>query len=169
MRAELKIAGRMLAEIRSDLKRPHTFAHERVGFLTAGIVAPPSGGLLLLSREYAPVDDEDYLDEPGVGAMIGSDGMRKGLQMAYRARSALLHVHTHGGRGIPRFSGIDIRESRKFVPSFFNAIPQSPHGAVVLSNDSASGLLWLGPDRSPIAVTGFVRVGVPLQRFGGLQ
>jgi hypothetical protein len=31
---------------------------------------------------------------------------------------------------------------REFVPGFFNACRSRPHGAVVLSHDSAAGAIW---------------------------
>src|SRR5262245_17150916 len=56
---------------------------------------------------------------------------------------ALLHVHTHGGRGIPGFSGVDVRENAKFVPDFLEVAPQCVHGAIVLSDNAAYGhLAW---------------------------
>lgn len=166
MKAELRISGKLLDEIRADLRRFHAFAHERVGFLTCGI-SPLGGKLQLLAREYRPVEDDDYLRDPSVGAMVGPDGMRKALQMAYRHKSALFHLHTHGGNGVPGFSGIDLRESAKFVPSFFNVIPTVPHGAIVLSNNSARGLLWLDQTQGPVQISGYCRVGIPTARFGG--
>jgi hypothetical protein len=36
MKVALKITGSLLDLVRRDLARPHFFAHERVGFLTAG-------------------------------------------------------------------------------------------------------------------------------------
>ena len=167
MRAEIKITGSLLAQIHADLARHHAFAHERVGFLTCGIVGNAWSGLTLLTREYRAVADADYIQDPSVGAMIGADAMRKALQLAYAAKSALFHIHSHGGHGIPQFSSVDIRESQKFVPSFFNVVPQMPHGAIVLSGNSARGLKWLAPDRAPITVTGFKSIGSPLRQFGG--
>lgn len=165
MKAELRISGKLLDGIRADLRRLHPIAHERVGFLTCGI-SPLDRELQLFAREYRPVEDGDYLQDPTVGAMVGPDGMRKALQMAYGRKSALFHLHTHGGKGVPGFSGIDLRESARFVPSFFNVIPTMPHGVIVLSNDSARGLLWLGQSQRPIEVSGFCRVGIPTARFG---
>jgi len=166
MKACLKIDGTLLDSIRDDLRRPHAFAHERVGFVTAGIIALATGDLTLFARDYRPVADNDYLRDANVGAMIGPDAMRKGLQFAYGARSALLHIHNHGGRGAPDFSGIDLSESRKFVPSFFNVVPHMPHGIMVLSDTSARGLLWFDPKMAAVPVLDFVRVGAPYARFG---
>lgn len=166
MSIEIKATGRMLAEIHADLARPHPFAHERVGFLTCGIV-DDRGSLLLLARDYRPVEDDDYLRDPNVGAMIGPNAMRKALQFAYAARSALIHVHSHGGHGVPGFSSVDLRENQKFIPSFFNLLPQMPHGAVVLSGDSACGQLWLNANRAPIPISKFRSLGAPMRKFGG--
>ena len=38
-----KITTALLTAIRSDLQRPHPFAHERVGFISAGLSAFNSG------------------------------------------------------------------------------------------------------------------------------
>src|SRR3546814_16946689 len=69
--------------------------------------------------------------------MIGPDAMRKGLQFAYMSRSALVHLHTHGGTGRPEFSGVDLDDGKNFVPSFFNVVPHLPHALLVLSDESA--------------------------------
>jgi hypothetical protein len=166
MTACLKIPNRLLADIRADLGRPHPFAHERVGFLTAG-VAQAESGLLLLARAYRPVAEEDYVHDPTVGVKIGGSAMRKALQFAYQPRSALLHIHTHGGHGRPEFSGVDLRSGGEFVPGFFHTVPRMPHGMLVLSDDSASGMLWMSGEERGVYISEFVGVGAPYQRFGG--
>lgn len=161
----LKITDALLASVRADLHRPHRFALERVGFLTAG-AARIQGGVLLVCRSYHPVADEDYERSSSVGAQIGSDAMRKGVEAAYTSRSSLIHIHTHGGFGKPEFSGIDLRSAPGFVPGFFNALPRMPHGLVVLSDDSARGLVWTKRDERPRDINGFVQVGSSVRKFG---
>ncbi|GLR56821.1 hypothetical protein [Rhizobium indigoferae] len=161
MKVAVKINGLLLDQVRRDLARPHFFAHERVGFLTAGAAASPDG-LMLLVRGYIPVGDEDYEVAPNVGARIGSNAMRKAAQAAYRPASTLLHVHTHGGRGYPRFSGVDLESARTFVPGFFQSCPKMPHGLLVLSNDAATGILWLDPRKRPIPIDRFIRIDQPI-------
>lgn len=163
MRATIRIRSADLADMRADLARRHPFAWERVGFLTASATAS-ADQLLLLVRGYLPVDDDDYVDGSGVGAEIGSEAFRKALQWAYRPRSALIHVHTHHGHGRPGFSGVDLRSGFQFVPSFFTTIPRMPQGMVVLSNDSATGLIWLSEDQAPVQVENFTQVGVGYRR-----
>lgn len=76
MKATLKIRGLLLDEIRRDLARPHAFAHERVGFLTAGAATTPDG-ILMLVRGYRPVQDDDYEEDPRVG---GEDRIERDAQ-----------------------------------------------------------------------------------------
>lgn len=162
-----KFSARLLAAARSDLHRAHPFAYERIGFLTAGASSLENGTLVLFGREYHPIEDNDYVKNPRVGAEIGPDAMRKGLQQAYRTRSALFHIHTHGGQGTPSFSSVDLADAPNFVPSFFNAVPAMPQGILVLSNNSACGLLWQAPTTAPNYIDGFVQIGAPLVKFGG--
>ena len=51
MKVYFKITTALLTNIRIDLRRPHPFAHERVGFISAGLSAS-GDGVLALAREY---------------------------------------------------------------------------------------------------------------------
>lgn len=76
-----------------------------------------------------------------------------------------MHIHAHGGSGIPGFSGIDLRSGGDFVPGFFEAIPSMPHGMIVLSDDRANGLFWLSKRAMPVSVASFDFVGAPMLKF----
>lgn len=159
----VRIRSDLLRQVRGDLHRPHQFAWERVGFMIAA-AAGTGSRILLPVRTYLPVSDDDYERCSGVGAQIGSSAIRSALQAAYRPQSALLHVHSHGGLGMPAFSGVDLASAHEFVPSFFNTLPKMPQGLVVLSNDNATGLLWHGSDQPPIKITHFSQVGSAIHR-----
>lgn len=164
MKIRFKITSALLATIRADLRRPHAFAHERVGFIAAGLAAAHDE-LLILARDYRAVRDEEYLQDTSVGAMMGADAIRRARQWAMNDRAAIFHVHTHGGRGIPGFSALDTRENAKFVPNFVSVAPNAAHGAIVLSNTAAFGQVWL--DRmSPQPFTRFTEVGMPTRNWG---
>lgn len=165
MKVRFKVMDALLAAIRDDLRRPHAFAHERVGFIAAGLSAWDKG-LLVLAREYRPVADDEYLDDRTVGAMMGPNAIRNALQWALQARCAIFHVHTHNGSGVPRFSGTDLRENAKFVPDFFKVAPECAHGAIVLSDTAAHGLVWLSRSEAGVPISSFVSVGVPLRKWG---
>ena len=165
MKTRFKIPARLLADMRADLYRPHAFAHERVGFLAAGAAYARDGSLTLFAREYQPVADDDYVNDPSVGAQIGPNAFARGLQLAYTPRSALFHVHSHGGRGIPSFSGVDLASGAEFVPGFFNAIGRYPHGLIVLSDNSATALMWRNASERAY-VAEFISIGAPQFGFG---
>jgi hypothetical protein len=168
MKIHIKITEALLAQVRLDLHRRHPFSFERVGFLTAGATRSVDGDILLLCRSYHPVDDDDYERSAMVGAQIGSDAMRKAIEVAHLGKSALLHVHTHGGNGLPGFSKTDLVSGAQFVPGFFNALPRMPHGLLVLSNTSARGLVWTAKKAQPQYVAGFTQVGRSVRKFGDL-
>lgn len=164
MKIRFKITSALLATIRIDLRRPHPFAHERVGFIAAGLAAAHDE-LLIVAREYRPIRDDEYLNDPRVGAMMSAEAIRSARQWAMDERVAIFHVHTHGGSGIPRFSGTDVTENAKFVPNFTSVAPHAVHGAIVLSDTAARGQVWL--DRKPPQpfITTFHEIGMPIRSW----
>jgi hypothetical protein len=164
MKIIFKATATLLNRIRADLRRPHAFAHERVGFIAAGLTAA-SENVLVLAHEYRPVEDGDYLPDRTVGAMMGPEAIRKALQWAMGSRVALFHVHSHGGHGVPWFSGVDLRENAKFIPDFFKVAPQCVHGAIVLTTDAANGQVWLDRRQSYRVIDEFSVTGVPLKKW----
>lgn len=166
MKIHMRLQQNLLKEIHDDLARPHSFAYERVGFLTCS-AAYAGNDLLILSQGWHPVADDDYIDDPRAGATIGGRAFRQVLQYIYRVPQTLMHVHIHDHRGPPRFSRTDERSMREFVPGFFNACSTYPHGALVLSQDSGFGCVWLHPKSPPVSVDRLDVVGVPLQRWRG--
>lgn len=164
MNIHFKITSSLLVKIRTDLRRPHAIAHERVGFIAAGLAAAHDD-LMILAREYRPVPDQEYLRDLGVGAMINAEAIRRGRQWAINDRAAIFHVHTHGGRGVPGFSGIDMKENAKFIPNFVSVAPHAVHGAIVLSDTAAFGQVWLGRDGPKPFITRFTEVGVPIRTW----
>lgn len=164
MKISFKLTRSLLESIKYDLARPHLFAHERVGFISAGLSAA-NDELFVLARNYRPVADEDYLRDHSVGAMMGPEAIRKALQWAMSEGVGLFHVHTHGGRGRPEFSGIDLREQSKFVPNFFQIAPKCPHGTLVMSDDCVYGHIWLDGGGLPETINRFTVVGSPLRSW----
>jgi len=163
MKAHFRITSDLLGHILSDLRRPHPFAGERVGFLTcrAGILV--RNEFVLLGQKWHTIADEDYIRDFSVGAMIGAAAFRKILQYGYTNPVSVFHVHLHEHDGIPRFSQTDQRETAKFVPDFWNVRHGLPHGALVLSNTSVSGKCWYSAATQPIPISEFRIVGAPIK------
>ncbi len=137
----LRISERQLAEVHDDLARPHAFAIERVGFIACR-TATLRHGIAILAESYHPVADDGYAPDPHFGALMNASAIRAALALAYKARASMFHIHRHEHSGAPRFSPLDRRESAKFVPNFWNVVPEEPHGAIVLSYDAADSLAW---------------------------
>lgn len=167
MKVHFKITNVLVDRVRNDLSRPHPFAAERVGFISCRVGALPSGGIVVLAQEYHPVADDDYLPDPTVGAMMGPGAIRKAMQVAHGTRSSMFHVHMHEHRGTPHFSRTDLREASKFMPDFLNVQPQMPHGAVVLSLDSAAGICFVPGRPGMEKVSKITLVGAPLVNITG--
>jgi len=146
MKIVFRANHKLLETARADLARPHAFAAERVAFISVR-AALSRETLILLAQDYHPLADEDYVDEPRVGAMMGPEAIRKALEIALLNRVGMIHVHMHEHEGRPGFSRTDLTEQPKFVPDFFSVRPEMPHGALVLSYDRAAGRVWIGPER----------------------
>ncbi len=160
----------LLREVHADLRRPHSFAAERVGFLLCKAGRLSEDGMVILATAYHPVEDNDYLNDLSVGAMMGPAAIRKAMQRAYNGGAqdiSLFHVHIHEHKGLPGFSRIDIKEASKFVPAFFNAVPAMPHGIVVLSMDKAAGLYWHQQTGKASPINRFSIIGAPLRFWSG--
>ena len=165
MRAHLRVTQGLVDNARSDLMRPHAFAHERVAFITCKFGALANGDIAILADGYHPVADEDYIRDLRYGALIGSGAFRSALQLAFTHNVGLFHTHLHPHHGIPRPSRIDLRETAKFVPDFFNVRPALPHGALILSLDALSGRVWMTARTSPRPIAQVTIVGAPIMTF----
>ncbi len=169
MKTIFRITRSLLEGIRKDLRRRHVHAYERVGFVTCRFGLVRWADLLCLAHGYFPVADEDYIEDRMFGALIGSAAFRKAMQLAYTQNVGLFHIHLHGHPGVPTPSGIDIRETAKFVPDFFHVRPNLPHGAIVLSSDSLSARIWLSAAAKPKPIDQFSIIGAPLMTIAGLR
>lgn len=165
----LRLAKSLDEQMHADLHRPHTFAAERVGVLYTR-TSLASGTTLILAAEYRPLDDGDYVDDPTVGAHIGSSGIRKIMQAILDEGYGALHVHSHGGLGRPRFSGVDLRELPGLIRSFRAVNRDMPHGALLLSADQCNALVWLPGEAGPSLGGSITIVGFPtvIAETGGL-
>src|SRR2546421_2360586 len=155
MRTNFRITRSLLEGIRKDLRRRHAHAYERVGFITSRFGLAGRAELLCLAHGYFPVADEDYIEDRMFGALISSAAFRKAMQLAYTHNVGLFHVHLHGHGGGATPSGIDVRETAKFVPDFFHVGPNLPHGAMVVSSDSLSARIWVSARAKPKPIDEF--------------
>jgi len=141
----IRLAGPLYERVKADLAHPHPYAAERVGFLFTRIGTGPHGTTLLFPVDYLSLQDNQYVDEndPLVGAAINGDAIRSAMQHVLNTGMGALHVHMHAHhRGRPYFSPTDWHDLPCIVQSLRNANSQLIHGALLLSQDTATGALW---------------------------
>lgn len=159
MKSVFRITSSLLEQVHEDLSRPHAFAGERIAFLICRTAGLRKDGVLILAHSLHVIADDDYEPSLQMGALINGNAFRKVLQYCYNNDVSAFHVHRHEHYGRPGFSKIDIQESAKFVPDFFKVRANQPHGAIVLSYDSAYGHIWLSGKGKLERITRFVTVG----------
>jgi len=162
MKLLLKMHWSLRRAILEDLKRPHEFAFERVGFISCRS-ATIKDGVMVLAASYQGVADKNYLEDKEVGARINGAALREALQTSLDQTAGMFHVHLHEHKGQPIPSRTDRNESRKFIPDFFNVTPNLPHGTIILSEDSAVGHCWLGKASQPQSFNQIIFSGAPLR------
>jgi len=168
MNVVFRLPTTLLVDAFEDLRRPHPFATERVGFLAAK-PARSRDGLVLAAHMYLRVRDEWYLEDDGNSCVFGSDALRHALEYAYNNKASIFHVHIHDHDGIPWFSRLDLRETSRFVPDFWHVRSDFPHGAIVLSNDAAAGLCWYPGRQKPIRMSRITALGYPIKELAGFE
>ena len=162
MNIHFKLTSAMLDHVTADLGRPHPFAAERAGFFGCK-VSRSREGILILAHTYMTLQDNWYADDQRYGCFFNADAMRAAMQFALTNDASMFHVHMHEHMGLPWFSRTDLRESRKFVPDFWNVRPNLPHGTLVVSTDSAAGLCWYPGENKPTRISRITAVGFPMK------
>src|SRR5689334_4714517 len=91
---------KMMADVRdqvlADLRRPHPFASERVGFLSSVGGNRDGANRLVFLVKYLPVPDRCYIEDPDVGARIDSTAIHSAMQHVLdNPGTGIFHVHLH--------------------------------------------------------------------------
>ena len=133
---KFKIPKQIHLEMLEDLKKKHSFAYERVGFLFTTSKLLSDNTLLILAKDYVPVDDADYIEDNTVGAKINGTAIRKTMQRLFDQKEGCFHVHLHSHTGTPSPSFIDKESLPLIIESFLNISSNQPSGVLILSEDS---------------------------------
>lgn len=156
----------LVEEMKADLRRPHPFAAERVGFLSVATGRGDDGELLVLGLEYRAVNEDQYIRDDTVGVKIGVGAIRDAIDRVRLSRRGLFHVHLHDHRGLPDFGSTDRREQPRLVESLRRVGKGFPHGMLVLSDDRAAAWVWLPGEAAPVRPTSVTFVGYPMVIVG---
>jgi len=168
MRASIKLSGKLYEDITADLDRPHPFASERVGFALGRITQTSGESAVVLLSGYHVIPDEQYVDDPKVGARISRDAIVWATQAAYYGRSkyeGVFHVHRHDMYGETGMSIVDRHEIPALVKGFQVVSRNAAHGIIVLSYNHGSAWV-LAPNGVELAPVSTISViGSPLRVF----
>jgi hypothetical protein len=163
---QLKISKTVFNTIITDLQRPHKFAYERVGFLYVKTGSIENQIQQILATTYVPIPDDNYIMDSKVGAKINSTAIRNVMQRILTTGEGALHVHMHDNVGVPRFSRVDRESLVTLIPSFQSCNTKTAHGALLLSRNLSTALVWLPNKKEPIFVDNITIVGYPLELGG---
>lgn len=161
----LRIPQELYEEVRADLRRPHPFADERVGFVFVRANTCGDGAKILFALDYQSIPDEFYVDKPDVGACIGSSAIRAVMECSLASHCGVFHVHEHRWPGCPRYSLTDREGWDHLIPCFHRVVSDLPHGAVVFSPDAAAGIFWSPNVRAFKPLAHISVVGFPMRKL----
>jgi hypothetical protein len=161
MKTLIRLRRALFDAMRADLHRSHRFAYERVGFLYGKMETLSQGTVLILPTEYLPVRDDDYVNDPSVGARINRTSIFGAIEKVLATGQCGLHVHCHEHSGQPGFSATDVAMLRGFSPALHGVQPQTRHGGLVLSHDGAAALVW-DCEQAALVTARVSIVGAPL-------
>ncbi len=165
MIANIKLTRGLYREILTDLDRPHPVAYERIGFVMARLGKISPSETVIIFTEYLRVPDEDYINDPKVGAHVGSPVIRSVMQKILDDTTGAFHVHLHPFPGRPQLSRTDIAGILPLIPSFRAVGPELPHGILLLSPDDIMAQIWLPGNKNPITAEKVTVVGYPTKFY----
>lgn len=136
MQTIVKVPMSLFRQALADLNRPHPFAFERAGFFSTRCSRSKST-LLVHCVGYTPVADDHYIHDESVGVRIGPLAVAEAMTRSLVASVGQIHVHAHGGAGLPQPSSTDSRELPSLLRSLHNANPSATHGWMILGTSDA--------------------------------
>jgi hypothetical protein len=130
-----RIPEKLHLQMLEDLRRSHNHAWERVGFLFTKSKWIDDKTLLIIATSYQAVADENYIEDPTVGAKIGSSAIRSAMEFMRNSNSGCFHVHIHDHDGKPAPSATDQKGLPGVVDSLSNISSGQAVGILILSKD----------------------------------
>lgn len=155
---QLRMPQSIHQEMRSDLRRSHPFAVERVGF----IFTKPAGDSVLVVTGYQSIPNQFYINDNSVGARIDHRAIALAMKRADMNKEGILHTHIHNKSGRPIFSRDDRADHPNLLRSFRNAAPGLAHGLMLLSTDKMMARVWLPQHESPVDIFRYTIINLPL-------
>ena len=162
MKTIIKIPRPLFEKAKNDLLRHCRVRSERVGFLSTRY-SKSDGALLVHCIDYTPVEDSHYIADNTVGVRIGPKAITAAMARAINHSVGQIHVHFHGGNGLPHPSGTDSQELPPLLGSLRNANSAEAHGWMIMGEHDAWASILLPKDthvvtEAPVSLVGFPTV-----------
>ncbi len=158
-RYRLHIPRSVIHELREVTRPNHRL--EPLAFLRVRFASEDSR-TVLVAVGVLPFPDEAYVDG-SAGANFSTEWAIDVANSGISGNVGLMLVHSHGGVGMPMFSGVDARTNRSIMAMLAVGVETAPFGAIVLSNTDARCVLAVKGDLTETKV-----IVVP-DRFGELR
>lgn len=143
-RLEVRIPANLVGDLLEGIK--WTRERESIVFALASHGTTKTRTIVLV-RELMMLPAAEYVADPSHGAAWRGAAMIPVLNAALGAGLGIIAFHSHPHRGPVTLSFDDREGARRLLPTFANIIPGRPHGAVVMGEDYAAGMVLLpGPE-----------------------
>jgi hypothetical protein len=167
MSVGIRLTRELYERALADLRRPHPFAFERVGFVTAHLGNAGGEYKLVLVTEYYSIPDDQYVEDPTCGARINSEAIRDAMQRVLDLNAGSFHVHLHEHSGKPGFGQTDQEEIPRIIEGLRIVGPEQIQGMLLFSADRAAAQVWLLSESEPLKAAKITVVGYPLAFLEG--
>jgi hypothetical protein len=151
MTPQIRLTRKLFDDMLADLRRPHPFAGERIGFAFGRLANATSPWPLILLTHYLQLADDRYVPDEMIGVRFDAESVRLAMQHIVTQDEGCLVVHVHDRPGRPSFSVTDQRELPPVAKCFRNVGRQHPHGLLLLSPDSAAAAVWMPGTNAPVS------------------
>jgi len=160
MNVNIRISQKLYDDALTDLRRPHPFACERIGFFSSSTVQLDTNDFLIFLKDFHSIQNEHYIDNPEVGACIGREAIQAAMQRSLKLNMGQIHAHIHEHAGRPHPSPDDLEGVPPITRSLSLTSPDQTSGYLILSRNSAWAELHIAgtgqiAEASKITVTGF--------------
>jgi ThiF family len=159
---EIRIPQAMFSSVLRHVEDPSR--GEEAGFIVCRHAKADSGPILI-ATDWVPIPEAHIVSRnEGYVVAWSAQFNAEVIDLADKAGSALVLVHSHGPTAGPRLSGEYKENAALLFPGVSRILAGRPSGSVVLGDRAASGQFWV--DGKPVAKLAVLKViGVPIKRW----
>ena len=144
----LRIPSHIYAEIQAHLLEKNA-ASEAAGFMFVLPAAQDGDADTYEHIEWCPVPPDGFVEDSWFHLELTDEFRASVIKRAHDLGASIVEFHSHLGPQSARFSPIDRRGLREFVPHVWWRLRKRPYFAVVVTNTGFDGLVWIADPEKP--------------------